>query len=137
MNNNFIKRIEENRDLRARIRRREEEYNSRVKMVRESGERMTIDFWCDRCKKDFTGMGYKREGWVHDYPTAWYVTKCVCGKSCMRRITDKSKDMYYYKSFKIRFQRVRDYNDMLTPADDLFKIIYPHEFRKISAIQRT
>ena len=133
MSDRFIKRIQENRDLRERVKRREQEYASRVKTVREASDMANMDFWCPLCRKDFTGTGYKREGWVDGWPRAWYVGKCRCGKHAIRRITDKGGDRYYQQSFKIRFQRVRDYNDMLTPADDLFKIIYPHEYRKITS----
>ena len=131
-NQNLIKRIEENRDMRDRIKRREADHTSRVKTIREAAEVFTTDFWCDRCDKDYTGTGYKREGWLGNVPTAWYVGKCLCGRQSIRRITDKHKDIYYYVSKKIKFQRVRNYNDMLTPADDLFKIIYPKEYERLT-----
>jgi len=129
----LIQRIEENRDLRERAKRREEDYNLRVKTIREAAEVFNnMEFFCDICRKDFTSVGFKREGWVSQTPTAWYVGKCLCGRSSIRRITDKHKDIYYHKSPNIKFQRVRGRNDMLTPADDLFKIIYPKEYARIN-----
>lgn len=132
MNERLIRRIEANRDLRARVKRREEDYNSQIKTVREAADVTRLDFWCNHCRQDFTGTAYKREGWVGAWPTAWYVAKCKCGKEAIRRITDKSKDAYFRNSKNIKFQRVRSFNDMLTPADDLFKIIYPKEYERIT-----
>lgn len=132
MSDRLIKRIEENRELRARVKRREEEHNSRIKTIKEAADVTRLDFWCKRCSQDFTGTAYKREGWLGALPTAWYVGVCRCGERAIRRITDKSKDMYFYTSKNIKFQRVRSFNDMLTPADDLFKIIYPKEYERIT-----
>lgn len=132
MSDSLIRRIQANRELRERVKRREQDYNSHVRTVRDAAQTTTLDFWCKHCNRDFTTTAYKREGWVGAWPTAWYVGRCRCGRCAIRRITDKSKDTFFRDSKNIRFQRVRNYNDMLTPADDLFKVIYPKEYERIT-----
>jgi len=132
MNEKLIERIKENRDMRERVRRREKDAQERESTIRDALPEVKADFWCDGCKKDFTSTGRKVASYVTGVPVAWYTARCKCGRKAIRRITDKSRDPYYKKSFLIRFQRVRNYNDMLSPADDLFKIIYPKEYARLN-----
>lgn len=118
----------ENRSFRERLQRLEKSITERRREVDHAFEKDEMQFWCDHCKKDFSAMGYKREFSATGLVCGWYEGACLCGRKAIKRITDKSKDPYYYKSEMIKFQRVRNYNDTLTPVDDLFRIIYPKEY---------
>lgn len=136
MSERLIKRIEDNRELRSRIKRNEQNYNDHMSVITSSADILVLDFWCKSCSKDVSATGHKRVGTAGVWPTAWYVAKCLCGGSLLRRLTDKSKDEYFRLSENIKYQRVRNYNDMLTPADDLFKVIYPKEYARITSKQQ-
>lgn len=133
MTTQLIKKIEENRDYRARVKRRESDLLEREKTVREAAKSMRLEAWCLACQRDVTVRVTKRVGYAGDKIVAWYNGRCSCGTALRRRITDKSGDVFFRRSHAIKFQRVRSHNDMLTPADDLFKIIYPKEYARITA----
>lgn len=128
----LIKKIEENRDYRARAKRREADRAERMKTIEEAARRMMLEMWCKACSKDVRVVAVKRVGYNGSEIVAWYNGRCACGAGLRRHITDKSKDSFFRRSHNIKFQRVRSHNDMLTPADDLFKVIYPKEYDRLN-----
>lgn len=122
-----MRRFEE----RDRIKARGMEERDHMQTVAQAADKQRTGFWCDRCKKDFEAEGDKHVGYLTLWPTAWYTAKCVCGKRAMRRIIGKKGDMYYYKSKMVRTQKVQMANDLLLPADPLFEIIYPKQYREM------
>lgn len=90
------------------------------------------DFYCDHCKRDFSGIGNKEvrvpsQGvWF-----AYYVSICPCKKHAIRYITDKLLDPYWYKSKVIKIQQGQYADEMLQPWQPRFKQIYPEQYRKL------
>ncbi len=126
----LIKRVEERQDERARIKAREEDYLSHMKSVNEGEMYAQTAFWCNSCQKDFEARGVKRIGYADIWPVAWYKAMCLCGKESIKRITDKSKDLYYFRSKIIKRQRGEYSNDLIDMTDPLFKVLYPREYLK-------
>lgn len=116
---------------RDRIKARNEVEHDYMLAISQAKDTQITGFWCKYCGKDFEGVGDKRIGGAGMWPTAWYVARCLCGRHAMRRITDKSKDQYYYWSKMIRTQRAQMGNDLLTPDDPLFEVIYAKQYREM------
>lgn len=84
-----------------------------------------LDFWCDKCKEDFTANTAKQtqDDW-HGREIAFYKTKCWKGHWCIRHITDRLRDPYFIKSKKIIKDREKYNYDTLQPYEDGFNMVY-------------
>jgi len=81
-----------------------------------------LDFWCEHCKRDFVGRAKKQiDLWC---PIAFYKIKHRCGSWCMRHITDRPRDPYFYRSMFIARQRQDKFNDALQPFQTGFNTLY-------------
>lgn len=81
-----------------------------------------LDFWCDDCKVDFTGRAKKQvDNWS---PKAYYKIKHTCGKWCIRHITERFLDKYFFKSKKVAYDRGKAYAEMLQPFESGFNLMY-------------
>lgn len=81
-----------------------------------------LDFWCDRCHKDFVGRARKQvDNWS---PKAYYKIKHTCGKWCIRHITDRILDRYFFKSVKVAIDRGKAFGDMLQPFQSGYNTLY-------------
>jgi hypothetical protein len=49
----------------------------------------------------------------------------------IRRITDKVQDPYYYQSLMLNRQRYNMRDDLLTPDDPRFKLLYPKQYEEL------
>lgn len=131
MHEKLIARIEERHEYRDRAKRDEENYLSHIKVMETAADMTDMEFWCKRCHRDFKGTGYKRVGKVSAWPMAWYSGRCACGKEAIRRITNKLGDEYYRLSKNVRVQQAYNANDLLTPDDPLFPLIYPRQYQEL------
>lgn len=127
----LINRIEDRKDERERIKRRGEEFSDHINTIKQATNSNKVGFWCNSCKRDFEGYGRKCVREAGMWPVAWYQGRCPCGKVCIRRITDKVKDLYYFRSKFVRRQRVENAYDMIDPNHPLFKVLYPKQYNKI------
>ena len=125
----LIDRVERRKEERKRISWRESEYKDHIKAIKEASGVANMSFWCNTCKRDYDTLGVRRVGQAGLWPVAWYVGKCGCGSENIRRVTDKSKDLYYFRSKMIRFQRASMALDLLNPDDPLFPVIYSKQWR--------
>lgn len=70
-------------------------------------------WYCVSCRKDFTGIGARIDG--------VYRIRHECGKECIRNNAD---DEYYNLSEIIRVQRQTYEDDMLSPYQNRFRVLY-------------
>lgn len=122
------KRIENNREERAAYQRMYDQLHLYTRQIVDAPQRTRYPFWCDECQADFFAIGYKvvrkRPGIL---PIAWYVGYCPKRHKCIRRITDRTNDPYFVRSFAVRRDRVRYKDDLLTPDDPRFWLLYGHK----------
>lgn len=124
-------RVDRRYEERQRIKMREENFKDHMQAIQQAEDNYVTSFWCKECKKDFDAQARKRIGHAGQWQVAWYVAKCLCGTTCIRRITDKKSDPYYRNSFLVKHSRVKQYNDMLHPHDPMFKLVYPKRWREM------
>ena len=135
-NNGLIKNLKDRYDLKRQERADREEkmrpFQERVQAIFDSPLRVTTDFWCNTCKKDCTGAGYRQVCTIDaKHPTGWFTGYCPKGHKLIRRITDKITDPYYEMSFMIRRQRYDLKDEFLTPDDPRFKVLYPRQWKEL------
>ncbi len=124
---------EDIRRKRAEIQRKNQPFLDRVRAIMDAPRYARVDFWCDICKRDCSGVGYKQICTIRErVPTAWYVGFCQKGHRLIRRITDKGSDPYYSQSLFLMRQRSEMEIDLLTPDDPRFKIFYPKQWAEMN-----
>lgn len=87
------------------------------------------DVWCESCLRDYSCMLRKHGNEL----LAYYLGTCPNNHQVRREITHASTDPYYLKSQRLRIERIQHADDMLTPADDRFKTVYPDKWRELEA----
>jgi len=132
---NYERRIEDRRAERERMFRDDVNFQAHMKIIRDAYENTRMDFWCEECEKDFTADAYKVIGEAGRWPVAWYVGLCPENHKCIRYITDKENDSYYWKSKMIREQRHEMEDAMLIPSDPRFKLVYPEKWRELEKLR--
>lgn len=100
------------------------------KEITDAAESVVTDFWCRRCRIDFTGPGHRQVVTSLAEPLAFYAGRCPkCRRGSVRRITDRGQDEYYLHSRKVWESRAAAEADMLQPNQWGFKTLYPGFFR--------
>lgn len=122
------KRIEGNRDARAAYQRMYDQLHLYVAQITDAPPHTRYPFWCSTCEADFFGIAHKvirkRPGIL---PIGWYVAYCPQHHKCLRRITDRNNDPYFVKSLSVKRDRARYRDDLLTPDDNRFWLLYGHK----------
>ncbi len=81
-----------------------------------------LDYWCDHCRVDFVARAHKQiDSWDN---IAYYKMKHRCGTWCIRRITDRQSDAYFFRSRKVAYDRGNATLDMLQPFQTGFNLMY-------------
>lgn len=107
-------------------------YQERLRLVSESPRRMPQEMWCVQCQRDFTCVdALKMVTTQRGVPCAYYEGQCPQKHRAIRYLTDKHLDPYYHLSAMLRHQRHQMRDDILTPADPRFRIVYPKQWAKI------
>jgi len=126
-----IRQLIETQDKRAADRTvfkdRERVGAERGEIIKDAKNVTLTDFWCEKCSKDFKGVAVKQEevDWSRNGQNiAFYKTKCFQGHWCMRLITDKSKDAFWYRSRAVHKDRGSHYADMVQPGESGFQLLY-------------
>lgn len=107
------------------------------KRVKEQRERERVnesapfyarkDVWCESCLRDYSCMLRKHGNEL----LAYYLGTCPNNHQVRREITHASTDPYYLKSQRLRVERILYADDLLTPADERFKTVYPDKWAEI------
>ena len=133
---NLLQRLKDKYDRARNDRLAREEmerpYKERLETIFTSHKVIVTDFWCDICKRDCSGPGYREVCTIRSYaPTAWYVGYCPLGHKMIRRITDKNNDSYYDLSEMVQRHRAEMKDDFLSPDDPRFKLLYPEKYAEL------
>lgn len=137
----LTKRVESVFDQRRadddRIKRQQES----LKQVREASEWTKMDFWCNKHKRDVTGMAYKKifksfgefKAYYESVNTQFPKEMLACCKGLRRRITDKQFDPYYTESAMIQKQarQAKANGDLLQPGQEGFNAKYGDPNKKL------
>lgn len=96
-------------------------------LIKDSEIMKVVDFWCDKCRKDFKGQAVRQIeiDWTNpQQKIAFYKTKCFKGHWCQRLITDRHKDSFWSKSKLMALDRGNHYGDTLQPWETGFNTLY-------------
>ena len=132
--------IEQHYHIRELIERQDKRSNDRIyhqerqatkdereKLIADNKVKELVDFHCSDCKTDFKGEAIKQVevDWSNETQNiAFYKTKCFCGKWCIRHITDRFRDAYWFKSRNVALDRGRHHNDILQPFETGYNLLY-------------
>lgn len=117
------KRSEDRNYHRARIKAKEER-----DAVLNDGNLVEIrEFWCDRCEEDFAEVARKQieVDWSNTTQNiAFYKTKHGCGNWCIRYVTDRNRDPYWFESMKVAVDRGKFHNELIQPFQTGYQLLY-------------
>ncbi len=102
----------------------------REQEIRVADGKRLMPFWCATCAVDFAGEAIKQVevDWANpSQQIAFYKTKCFKGHWCVRLITDKVKDAYFYKSKMVARDRQLHHNDLKQSFETGYNIIYGNQ----------
>lgn len=118
----LIEAQEKRANERTKWQEQKKSIDSLTKDIASFKEYETLDFFCNHCQLDFIARSRKEvDSWDN---IAYYKTKHRCGNWCLRRITDRLRDHYFFQSKKIAYDRVINANEMLQPFQSGFNMLY-------------
>lgn len=117
---------ERRRDDRVAAQNRAKSRAERDELIADAKVFEVKDFWCDTCKEDFVAQAVKQveEDWYADQRISFYKTKCWKGHWCIRLVTDKQADGFYYKSKLMALDRGNHFADTVQPWETGFNMLY-------------
>ena len=83
-----------------------------------------VEFYCNKCRKDFEGVGFKDTFEVDGVPCGRYMGKCKKKHKVIRFITDTQADPYFLESKKVWAERKENEVDLIQKSDVRYKKIY-------------
>jgi len=129
-----IKELIDNQEKRSNDRtfhrNRIKELEEREELIKDAKWVTVTDFWCDKCKQDFKGQAVKQieVDWSNtSQHIAFYKNKCDKGHWCIRLITDRHKDAFFFKSKLVALDRGNHQNDILQSFETGFNLVYGHK----------
>lgn len=99
----------------------------RDSLIKDTKVADMIDFWCDHCKEDFKSAALRQEEIDWSNPNqliAFYKTKCRNKHWCMRYVTDKNRDPYWFKSKFVRADRANHTYDLMQSFEEGYNLLY-------------
>lgn len=123
-------RVKHNQKFLDQERENKKRRDALAREIREAPDMVQFDFFCRNCDRDVISMGYKR---VHKDGMGTYLGQCPNGHGLVRYITEKWRDPYWELSHKVRHDREKYADDMLTPDNPRFKVVYPDVHKRLEA----
>jgi hypothetical protein len=123
----LIERQEKRSDDREYHRNKQKEKEERDELIRDSKPLDVKDFYCRPCDDDFKGQAVKQVevDWTNPLQNiAFYKSKCFKGHWCIRLVTDRHRDIYFFKSKHVATDRGKHYNDLVQPYQDGYNLLY-------------
>lgn len=123
----LINSQERRTDDREYYRNKAKEKEDRMGYIKDAKAKDLREFWCETCKEDFLAEAVKEVEIDWSCPTqyiAFYRTKCFKGHWCMRLITDRHKDAYWFKSKRVKADQGKHYADTVQPHETGFNLLY-------------
>lgn len=119
----LIERQERRVEDRTRAQNIEKNRDSALKYIQGYKDIETLDFHCKDCGVDFVARARKQiDSW--DKTWAYYKTKHTCENWCIRHITNRLRDEYYFLSPKIARERAEQHNDLIQPFQTGYNTLY-------------
>lgn len=126
-----IRELIEGQDKRAKDRSyhldKQKERDERNQLIKDNKVKELVDFHCETCAEDFRGEAIKQVevDWSNPMQNiAFYKSKCFKGHWCMRHITDRFRDAYWFKSKNVAKDRGKHHNDILQPFETGYNLLY-------------
>lgn len=123
----LIERQEVRSEDRVIDRNRKEELEANAKFIKSEPFQTLKEFYCRQCKEDFVAEVVKEieEDWnCPGHQIAFYRTKCFKGHWCMRLITDRFLDSYFFFSKRLARDRVLHHSDTIQPHETGFNLLF-------------
>ncbi len=100
----------------------------RQKLIDDSKMIVYADFHCRRCNVDFKSNSLLQVEIDWSNPNqyiAFYKGKQrKCGSWCIRLVTDKQRDSFWFRSKAVRADQGKHHNDLIQPHEDGFNLLY-------------
>lgn len=123
----LIDRQEKRVDDREYYRLKAKNAQERMDFIKDAKSKDTRAFYCAQCKEDFVSESIKQveTDWscLTQY-IAFYKTKCFKGHWCIRLITDRHKDAYWFKSKQVKADQGKAFVDTIQPYQTGFNTLY-------------
>lgn len=123
----LIERQEVRTEDRVYYQKREKDNAERMKDVKDAPVKDIKEFYCVPCRLDFFSEGIKEVeiDWTNKGQyIAFYRTKCPQGHWCMRLITDRFKDAFFFRSRKVARDRGEHFADTVQEWESGFQLLY-------------
>lgn len=114
-------------DDRNYFRDREKLYAERMDEIKEAKSKDIKEFWCKTCSTEFFGESIKEVeiDWTNSNQyIAFYRSKCPQGHWCIRHITDRFKDSFFYRSKRIARDRGKHFAATVQPNETNYQLLY-------------
>lgn len=124
---NLIETQDKKAKARTEFRDRQKAMEEREDYIRDAKPAALVEFWCQHCKADFiaqTMLEIEIDLSNEKQRIAFYRTKHWCGRWCIRHVTDRDRDPYWFRSRKVRADRRRHHNDVLQPFEEGYNLLY-------------
>ena len=120
----LIERQQKRTEDREYFRNREKEKEERLNDIKSAPDEQLMEFWCEVCQEDFRMIGKKVFQSNFGELVAYYRTKHKCGMNCIRHITDKYRDKYFFQSRKVKKDQVDNFNNVIQPFQTGHNMLY-------------
>lgn len=117
------KRTDDRNYHRNRLKAKED----RDEVIRDAKPVEIKEFWCDECGVDFAELVWKQVevDWSNTTQNiAFYKTKHECGNWCIRFITDRWRDPYWFESTQVSVDRGKYHNALIQPFETGYQLLY-------------
>lgn len=117
------KRVTDRQYHKDRIKNLEE----REQVLQDSQQFTLTDFYCQVCNKDFKAQTIRQieQSWFNpEERIAYYKTKCFQGHWCIRFITDRYRDPFWFRSKLLALDRGSHSNDTIQPYQIGYNMLY-------------
>lgn len=109
-------------DERTRWQNEKKNIDSFEKYVQGFKDVELLDFFCTHCERDFIGKARKQiDSWGQ---MAYYKIKHRCGTWCIRHITNRDRDAYFFRSKKVAYDRAENAINMLQSWETGYNTVY-------------
>lgn len=126
----LIERQEKRTADRNYHRQKQKDKDDRESYITDSKLVTVTDFYCERCGQDFKAQAIRQIeiDWSNtSQRIAFYKTKCDKGHWCIRLITDKYRDAFFFKSKLLARDRANHMLDILQPDQIGYQTLYGYK----------
>ena len=123
----LMERQERRHDDRTDQRTRKDELEANARFIASEPNFALKEFYCVQCDLDFVSEAVKQveDDWnCPGHQIAFYRTKCFKGHWCMRLVTDRFMDSYFFFSKRLARDRAKHYEDTIQPFQTGYNLLF-------------